>query len=100
MKSTTPAAQTAIRLLRTVGLRTWDVARIFMIYVVGLFALSGLADLLLIGKDLPPVTVIFFPHETHVCLLLAIVWAFWKIRSHLRARALRVTALATNQQGQ
>ncbi|MHC5194911.1 hypothetical protein ACYSUW_14250 [Pseudomonas frederiksbergensis] len=98
MESATPTDQAAIRLLRTIALRTWDAARIFLIYVVGLFALSGLADLLLIGKDLPPVKAMFFPHETHACLAVAMVWAAWKIRRHLRTRALRVTALTTHPQ--
>ncbi len=99
MESTTPTAQSAIRLLRTIALRTWDVARIVLIYWVGLFALSGLADLALLWKNLPPVKAVFFPHETHVCLAVAVVWGGWKARRHLRTRALRESALTTNQQG-
>ncbi|MGF6282276.1 hypothetical protein ABH908_000240 [Pseudomonas frederiksbergensis] len=98
MESATLKDQAAIRLLRTIALRTWGVARIFLIYVVGLFALSGLADLVLIWKDLPPVKAIFFPHETHACLAVAIVWVAWKIRSHLLVRALRVTTITTHPQ--
>ncbi|MGE8063923.1 hypothetical protein [Pseudomonas sp. NPDC089569] len=100
MESKSQKDQGVLRLLRTAARRTRDVLGVFMIYVVGMFALSGFADLVLIGKDLPPVGVIVFPHETHVCLAVAIVWSLWKIRSYLRTRALRATALTTNQQAQ
>lgn len=89
MNSTKQAGQAAVRLIRTVALRAWAVVLLILQFMIGLFALGGLGDLLVTGKNLPPVKVIFFPHETQVCLALAIIWAAWKVRSFLRARSLQ-----------
>lgn len=87
--NSTKAGQAAVRILHTVALRAWAVVLLILKFMIGLFAVGGLGDLLTIGKNLPPVKVIFFPHETHVCLALAIIWAVWKVRSFIRARSLQ-----------
>lgn len=87
MNSTKSVGEAVARLVRSTVVRTWAVVLLLLKFVVGLFALGGLGDLLVLEKDLPPVKVIFFPHETHVCLAVTVIWAVWKVRSYVRARS-------------
>lgn len=65
---------------------TWKVTRLAFGYVVTLFAMSAVAEVMLVGKNLPPVKVVFFPYDRQVCLAMIILWVSLKIRKYLKGR--------------
>lgn len=65
----------------------WQIARLVFGYLVGILAMSGAADIVLIPKHLPPLQPLFFPFDRYACLVVAIVWAAIRIRRVIRDRA-------------
>lgn len=89
MSSNSRSGNNVVSFVVSVAHFLWKIFQIFVGYIILIFSMSAVADLVLIGRHLPPMKVFFFPYESHLCLLILIVWTILKVRKYVRSRAER-----------
>jgi hypothetical protein len=92
MDSETRTENKTVHVLTNLARVVWQVMRLVFGYVVSLFAMSAAADLMLTGRNMAPLKVIFFPYERQACLAMVILLATLKIRKYIKANAIKEPA--------